>query len=272
MVLPGDLVEVRTKEREFPAYLARPDAAEAPGVVVIHELFGLTAWIREVVDRFAQRGFIAIAPDLFTGRVHPRFSPEVALKVMPVVWELPVEQRANEKALRAALKGHSKEDVETAVGLSRIHWSLEWVAPTVADLKGAAQHVRELRGCTGKVGSVGFCFGGRMSFELAAADPALSAAVVFYGIGPREEAIERIGCPVLGLYGSLDENVTKDVPRAARMMERHGKVFEHEVFDRTGHAFARPGSKGYHEGNAARAWERTDAFLARHLDAASLSS
>jgi carboxymethylenebutenolidase len=70
---------------------------------------------------------------------------------------------------------------------------------------------------------------------------------------------------VLGLYGEDDEFITKDVPRVAAAMERFGKSFEYEVYNRTGHAFAREGSKGYREDRAAEAWARTDAFLGRFL-------
>ena len=119
--------------------------------------------------------------------------------------------------------------------------------------------------CTGKVGSVGFCFGGRMSFQLACAEPSLSAAVVFYGAAPREDDIAKVACPVLGIYGEDDEHVTKDVPRAEAAMNRFGKAFEAVVFNRTGHAFARPGSSHYREDRAKEAFERTDVFLGRHL-------
>jgi len=104
-----------------------------------------------------------------------------------------------------------------------------------------------------------------MSFHLAAVEPTLDAAVVFYGAGPREVEIERIRCPVLGIYGEDDEHVTKDVPRIQAAMARFNKPFEVEIFNRTGHAFARPGSAGYKEEAAKRAWSRTDAFLAKAL-------
>jgi carboxymethylenebutenolidase len=96
-------------------------------------------------------------------------------------------------------------------------------------------------------------------------EPTLDAAVVFYGAGPRESEIEHIRCPVLGIYGEDDEYITKDVPRIQAAMARYSKPFDVEVFNRTGHAFARQGSSGYKEEAATRAWQRTDAFLAKAL-------
>lgn len=248
------------------AHLAVPDGeGPHPALVVIHEIFGVTDWVRGVADRYAAAGYLALVPDLFTGRLHPRFTPEAAQRVLAVLWAAPVDQRSSEEAVRHLLNGHSKDDVEIAVALSSFNLSLSWIPGFVDGLRGAVADLKARPDCTGRVGSIGFCWGGRMSFQLATAEPDLAAAVVFYGLGPREEEVERIACPVMGIYGALDEFITKDVPRVERAMARHGKAFEPHTFDRTGHAFARPGSKAYHEANAAKAWELADAFLAKHL-------
>ena len=264
--LETSTVQLRSGDRTFEGYLARPPGgAKRPGLVVIHEIFGVTPWIRGVVDRLARAGYLALAPDLFVGRLHPKFTPEAALRLMPLVWQLPVEQRIKPDALRAALKGHRPEDIEVAVRLASVSQAIEWMPPRLGDLRASVAYLRAQAGCSGKVGSIGFCFGGKMSFHLATVEPTLEAAVVFYGAGPREDEVERITCPVLGLYGEDDEFITKDVPRVAAAMKRFGKAFEVEVYNRTGHAFAREGSKGYREDRAKQAWERTDAFLARTL-------
>lgn len=250
----------------MPSHLAvPPGAGPHPGLVVIHEIFGLDDWARGVADRFAAAGYLALAPDLFTGRLHPRFTEEAARRVLPVLWGLPVDEKSSADAVRRAFKGHRKDEAEIAVALANLQLTLDWIPAAVADLRAAVAEIRARADCSGRIGAIGFCFGGRMAFQLATAEPDLRAAVVFYGTGPREEDIERIACPVLGVYGALDEHVTKDVPRVERAMARHGKAFEPHIFDRTGHAFARPGSKAFHEANAAAAWRLADAFLARHL-------
>jgi carboxymethylenebutenolidase len=232
---------------------------------VIHEIFGLTPWVKGAADRLAGFGYVVLAPDLFTGRVHPRFSPDTAERVMPLVWQLPVEQRIDEAAFRAAMKGHRPDDVDVAWRLARLGQGLEWMPPAAGDLKECMRYLRALPYCTGKVGAVGFCIGGRMAFHLATVEPSLGAAVVFYGAGPREDEVARISCPVLGLYGEDDEHITKDVPRVEAAMARFGKTFEREVYNRTGHAFARQGSKGYRAERADQAFARTQEFLRRCL-------
>lgn len=262
----GTTVSIQSADRVFDGYLVTPAApGRHPGVVVVHEIFGVTPWIRSVAERMASRGFVALVPDLFVGRVHPRFSPETAQRVMPLVWQLAVDVRVVPDALRNALKGHREDDIETAVGLTRVAYGSDGLQPVVADLRAAVALLRARPECSGKLAALGFCFGGRAAFHLACAEPTLDAAVVFYGAGPREAEVERIRCPVLGLYGEDDEYITKDVPRVASAMARFGKTFEVETYNRTGHAFARPGHDGYKEQSASAAWARADAFLDRHL-------
>jgi carboxymethylenebutenolidase len=265
-VIVTTTLNVRSADRAFEGYLASPAApGKRPGLVVIHEIFGVTSWLRTVADRFAQRGYLALAPDLFTGRIHPNFRPEIAERMMPLVWQLPVEQRIVPGALRQALKEHRKDEVEIAERLAALGQGLEWMPPVMGDLKASVAALRARPECNGKVGAVGFCLGGKLAFHLATVEPSLGAAVVFYGAGPREEEIERITCPVLGLYGEDDEYISKDVPRVAAAMARFGKRFEYEIYNRTGHAFARTGSKAYREDRATEAWKRTDDFLKRAL-------
>lgn len=266
-VIATTLVKVKSADRTFDAYFASPvGAAGRPGLVVVHEIFGVTPWIRQVADRFAERGYLALAPDLFIGRIHKDFRPEVAERLMPLIWQLPVEKRIVPDAVRGALKGHRAEEVEIALRLAQLSQGLEWMPPVLGDARACVAFLRAQPASTGKVGSIGFCFGGKVSFHLATVEPSLNACVVFYGAGPREDEVERIQCPVLGLYGEDDEYITKDVPRVAAAMNRFGKAFESEVYNRTGHAFARAGSKNYREDRAKQAWDRTDAFLARALE------
>jgi carboxymethylenebutenolidase len=259
-------VKVRSPDRSFDAIVATP-AGEGPwpGLVVIHEVFGVTPWVLEVAQRFAGEGYLTAAPDLFVGRLHPHFTPQAALRLMPLVWQMPVETRIVRKAFEAALSAQRTEDVDIAWALARLSQGFEGMGPMVGDLRATVQRLRSDSSCSGRVGCAGFCFGGKMAFHLACAEPSLGAAVVFYGGAPREEDMANIACPVLGLYGEDDEHITKDVPRAQAAMRRLGKPFETEVYNRTGHAFARPGSAHYREDRAKEAFARADAFLGKHL-------
>ena len=118
----------------------------------------------------------------------------------------------------------------------------------------------------GSVGVVGFCFGGTYSFALALAEPRLRAAVAFYGDFPETGDPATIGCPVLAFYGEDDHGITDGVPELEQRMEQAGVDFTARVYHGVGHAFFNDTSPSrYNAEVAADAWERTLAFLGRHL-------
>src|SRR5262249_6866378 len=140
---------------------------KATAVVVIHEIFGLTDWVRSVADQLAEAGYIAIAPDLLSG-MGPNGGGTEAIErqgVMRAVSGLPPEQ-------------------------------------VTADLNAVASYVGQLPACSGKVVVGGFCWGGGQTFRFATNNKDVKAAFVFYGSGPNnQEAISHINCPVYGFYG-----------------------------------------------------------------------
>ena len=138
----------------------------APVVVVIHEIYGLTDWIRAVADEFAANGFVAVAPDLLTGKG-------------PGGGRTDSVDRAGAVALIRGLDS------------AEVHTRLEAVADWATALPAARA----------AYGVVGFCWGGRASFTFATSDPDLGAAVVYYGTSPDDEALASVEAPVLGLYG-----------------------------------------------------------------------
>jgi carboxymethylenebutenolidase len=223
-IAPGDSVTA------WVAYPERKD--KAPVVVVIHEIFGLTSWVRSVADQLAADGFIAIAPDLLSGKGPGGGGTES------------VDQQEATRLVRALDRG------ETMVRLRRVAL---WAA--------------ELPASNGKVGSVGFCWGGSTSFQLATDWAGLSAAVVYYGGSP-ETGYEAIRAPVLGLYGGDDARVNATIPAAREAMGRLGKRFEAESYEGAGHGFLRQqdGRDGANARAAAAAWPRTVAFFRESLE------
>jgi carboxymethylenebutenolidase len=133
----------------------------------------------------------------------------------------------------------------------------------VEALRGAVAHARAEG--TGSVGSVGFCLGGGLSARLAAAEPALGAAVVFYGISPPAEQAAGIACPVLGIYGGEDARVNKTVEPFAEAMAEAGKSFDHHTYEGAAHAFFNDTRRVYNVAAARDAWARTLTFLAANL-------
>ncbi|HET9481807.1 MAG TPA: dienelactone hydrolase family protein [Candidatus Polarisedimenticolia bacterium] len=216
--------------RVWVVYPERKD--KAPVAIVIHEIFGLTDWIRSVADRLAADGFIAVAPDLLSGK-GPGGGGTPAF--------------ADRDAVIAAIRGLSPDEVFARLNAVR-DWGIQ------------------LPAAAGKSVTVGFCWGGSTSFAYAAAQPALDAAVVYYGSAPETARLASISAPVLGLYGSDDARVNATIEPAAAEMKRLGKIYEHEIYEGAGHGFlrAQDGRDGANLAAAGKAWPRMLSFLKEH--------
>jgi carboxymethylenebutenolidase len=216
------------------AWVVYPErSTPAPVVLVVHEIYGVTHWIRAVADQLAAEGFIAIAPDLMTAANVPA-GPDGD----------PVRDQAT-AAIRA---------LDPAVYQQQLVTIAEWGMA----LPAAAE----------RYGIVGFCWGGTASFTHATVSPTLGAAVVYYGSSPRTETLQHIRSPVLGLYGADDARVNVTIEPAAEEMQRRGMSFEHHLFDRAGHGFLRQqdGRDGANMAATEQAWPMTVSFFRRHLE------
>lgn len=217
------------------AWVVYPERKDKAGVViVIQEIFGLTDWIRAVADQLARDGFIAIAPDLLTGK-----GP----------------QQGNTDAFA------SRDDAVKAVR------SLD-PAEVRTRLDAVRQYGMKLPASNGKTGTVGFCWGGGVSFRYAGEQPALDAAVVYYGPAPDAAVLAQIKSPVLGLYGGDDARVNATIEPAAAALKAKGTTYEHEVYEGAGHGFlrAQDGRENANRKATEQAWPRTVAFLKEHLE------
>ena len=211
------------------AWVVYPERRDrAPVVVVIHEIFGLTDWIRGVADQLAAEGYVAIAPDLLSGH-----GPNGG--------------------------GSESVDQQGAVRLIRE------VTPAEAQrrLMAAGRYAAALPAARDRIASVGFCWGGSSSFALATVWPELRGAVVYYGTSPAREALANAGARVLGLYAGDDARVNATVPDAVEEMRRLGKPYEVNTYEGAGHGFLRQqdGREGANLRAARAAWPRTIAFL-----------
>jgi len=215
------------------AWIVYPERSDkAPVVVVIHEIFGLTDWIRSVTDRLAAEGFMAIAPDLLTGK-GPNGGGTASVDRQGAI---------------ALIQGLKPDEVQR-----RLRAAAEYAMAQPAALKVA--------------GSVGFCWGGSTSFAFATSWPDLRAAAVYYGTPPAEDAMARIRAPVSGFYGGDDARVTSTVEPARTSMQRLGKRYEPHVYEGAGHGFLRDqaGRNGANLKAAQQAWPATVAFLRETL-------
>jgi carboxymethylenebutenolidase len=228
-------VKVKQGKREVQSFLAFPEVKDkATAVVVIHEIFGLTDWVRGVADQLAEAGYIAIAPDLLSGT-----APNAG----------GISELGGADGVRKAISSLPQEQI-------------------TADLNAVVGYVSNLPACNGKVIVAGFCWGGSQTFRFATNNKDIRAALVFYGTGPVEERdITRINCPVYGFYGGNDARVTATVSQSADLMKKAGKTYEPVTYEGAGHGFMRAGeapdaseaNKKAHD----QAWKRWKELLQR---------
>jgi carboxymethylenebutenolidase len=234
----GEWVKLKHDGREVDSFITYPEVKDkATAVVVIHEIFGLTDWARGVTDQLAEAGYIAIAPDLLSGK-----GPH----------------------------GGGTEDLGPS-GVGRAIMSLPPEQIT-ADLNAAVDYASKLPSCNGKVVVMGFCWGGGQTFRFATDNKDVKAALTFYGQIPTDaNALARIDCPVYGFYGENDARITASVPRGVDGMKAAGKLYEPVTYSGAGHGFMRDGedpgsSNANHAANKqARedAWKRVKEILAK---------
>ncbi|MBI5385240.1 MAG: dienelactone hydrolase family protein [Verrucomicrobia bacterium] len=226
-------VKVKQGTREVSCFIAFPEVKEkATAVVVIHEIFGLTDWVRGVADQLAEAGYIAIAPDLLSG---------------------------------AAPNGGGTKELGGGDAVRRAISSLP-ADQITADLNAVVEHVGNLPAANGKVAVGGFCWGGSQTFRFATNNKNVKAAFAFYGSGPdKEEDIARISCPVFGFYGGNDARVNATIPKSTELMKKAGKTYEPVTYDGAGHGFMRAGeAPDANEANKKardQAWQRWKTLL-----------
>ncbi|MBV9859699.1 MAG: dienelactone hydrolase family protein [Alphaproteobacteria bacterium] len=240
----GESIQFRSGGDSIPGYLAQPSQPGAhPGIVVIHEAFGLVEHIRDLARRFANIGFNALAPDLYARAGAP--DPNDMGSVFPKMFGLPDAQ-------------------------------------AVRDLEAAAAHLRGLPGATQKIGAIGFCSGGRQTLLFACSSDKVDAAIDCWGgfiaratpdavttesrPTPILDMVDRLHCPLFGVFGEEDQNPTVAESEELReRAQRAGKEVTVKVYAGAGHAFLADYRPSYREGPAFQLWTDIVAFFERHL-------
>jgi len=228
----GEFIEIAVREGEAPlqAWVVYPERASRAGVVVVlHEIYGLSEWMRGVADQIAADGYIAVAPDLISG-----FGPDGGGTAS-------VASRDSVVQLVRRLKPEQ----------------------TRARLAAVRDWARAIPSANGKLATLGFCWGGSLSFEMAASSPGIDAAVVFYGSAPDSATLTRVTAPVLGLYGGDDARVNATIEPARAALRARRQRYDVHVYDGAGHGFLRQqeGREGANQKAADRAWPAVRAFL-----------
>ena len=212
---------------EMKAYIARPKAEKKYGaVIVIHENRGLNTHIEDVARRAANAGYLAIAPN--------------ALSALGKTF-------ANEDEARAAFRDLKDED-------------------NLKNFIGAFDYLKTRKDYNGKTGCVGFCWGGRMSNNLAVNVPDLKAAVAFYGRQPAAGDVAKIKSAVQLHYGGNDEGVNAGIPAYEEALKANKINYELYMYEGAQHAFHNDTSPArYNEAAAKLAWQRTLEFFTKNL-------
>ncbi len=200
---------MKSGTRDVKCFIAFPEVKErATAVLVIHEIFGLSDWVRGMTDQFAEAGYIAIAPDLLSG-MGPGGGGTA---------EFP-----DVDSVRKAISSLPPDQV-------------------TADLNAVAAYVSKLPAANAKIAAAGFCWGGSQTFRYATNNPMISAGFVFYGTAPEKpEELARISAPVFGFYGGNDARVNATVPASAELMTKAGKKYDPVTYEGAGHGFMRAG-------------------------------
>jgi carboxymethylenebutenolidase len=207
-------------------HLALPDApGPHPGVVVIHEAYGLTENIRDVTNRFADQGYAALAVDLFGGR--------------------------NKAVCMARYMAGMLGGSVNRYG--------------IADLKNALTHLAAMPEVDSeRIGAIGFCMGGAFAIAWACTDNRLKAIAPFYAANPRPlDAVER-ACPVVGSYPEKDFSASAG-RALDNALERHGIAHDIKIYPGAGHSFFDDRSRAHHKASAADSWTRVLGFFEEHL-------
>lgn len=231
----GEWVDVKLPSGGTPirTWVVYPERKDKAGVVIlIHEIYGLSDWIRGVADQLAREGFIAVAPDLVSGM------------------------------------GPNGGGTESAASRDDVVKLVRGLTPEIATarLDAVREYANKLPSANGKSATIGFCWGGGRSFAYAT-QPSLAGAVVYYGTSPETPELAKIKAPVLGLYGGDDARVTATIAPAEAELKKLGKTYEPHVFDGAGHGFlrAQEDRNGANLKATQEAWPRTVSFLRERL-------
>jgi len=231
--MAGEDITIHGPDGSFGAYLAKPSAGSGPGIVVIQEIFGVNKVIRDIADSFAARGYFALAPDLFW-----RIEPGVQLT-----------DKSDDEWQRA-FDLMTKFDPDFGA----------------KDMQASISHVRWLDGCTGKVGTVGYCLGGLLAY-LTAARSDVDASVGYYGVNIDQKLDEakNIKKPLMLHIAEKDQYVKPEAQKKIADALKGNPLIILHFYPQMDHAFAREGGAHYDKACADLANGRTSTFFKQHL-------
>lgn len=226
MKVIGEFITYPGASGDIRAWISIPAGSEKyPGVIVIHENRGLVPHIRDVNNRMAMEGFVALAPDALSPLGG---TPEDQDKGREMIGQLDREE-------------------------------------TIKNFVAAVKYLKTHPRTTGKVGCTGFCWGGAMTNQVAVNSPDLNAAVPYYGSTPAPEDVPKINAKVMAHYAGNDERINAGIPAFEEALKKAGIEYQIFIYEGTQHAFNNDTSERYNKEAADLAWKRTTDFFKESL-------
>ena len=238
---------ISTTKGDVNSYVAHPETKVKGAVIVVHEVWGLNDHTKNITDRLAKEGYIALAPELLSDT----FDVVTARSLQEDLFD-PEKRNEVQPKLRALMTPMQNP---------------EFGERTLAKVKDLFSHLYEIEEVKQHVAIMGFCFGGTYSYTLAVNEPRLKLAVPFYGHCNYDvEDLKKISCPVRAFYGEKDEGLTGSLPDLKKKMQDASVDYEAKVYPNCGHAFFNDTNKfAYNQEAASDAWKRTLEILQQYL-------
>lgn len=250
-IIHTEMVTLQRGGEKLACYVARPaDGKPAPGLILIHEWWGLNDWVKKQADRYAAMGYVAVAPDLYRG-------------------ELAKDAEHAHELMRGLADERAVGDMKAAFDwLSSAPSPLKAQGDQSGSSKGRAEGDAAARGLAhGKpIGVMGWCMGGGFALKLAIAEPRVACTVICYGRPVLDVAeLKKIKGPLLGIWGGTDRGI--EVPPFEKALKEAGVKAAHHVYPGAGHAFLNETNKrGYNKEQAKKGWKEIDGFLGLILE------
>jgi len=245
------------------AFISRPKDGKYPGIIVIHEAFGLNEQIRGVANRYAKEGYATIAPNLFTrnGDIMNEKNIESTMRYM---WTVPPDNRSDPDAIQQLMNKMSETERKVAniFFLGREEMERQ-MAKDLLDCRSYLQSLDYV--INEKLGIMGFCLGGGLTYQLSTMYH-FSASVPFYGANPKPlGSVENISGPILAFYAGEDERINAGVPSLVEAMVKYKKQISLKIYKGAQHSFFNETRPSYNKEAASDAWESSLAFFNKNL-------
>jgi carboxymethylenebutenolidase len=265
MKITEDNIRIKSKDGiEIHSYIAYPqEKGQYPGIIVIHEIWGLNNQIKGVARRYAEEGYVVLAPHLFS-RSGEILKEENIKKAMIPVFSIPREKRNDPSSLKNLISKMTETERKVIQILFMERESLE--QKIVDDTISCYDYLKNLNLVKGnKIGVTGFCFGAGLAFQISTMLP-YDASVIFYGANPKPlESISKIKGPVLALYAGEDEMVDAGISALVNTMIKYKKTFAMKLYSGVQHAFFNETSSIYDKSSAEDAWQLAINFFNTYL-------